>query len=346
MNKKITVLICDDSALVRQVLDSVLSADPQIEVVGTAQNPLIAREMIKRLNPDVLTLDIEMPEMDGLSFLEKIMALRPMPVVMISSLTQKGTAQSLRALEMGVCDIVGKPTYDLQANFKEMSHEITSKVKAAASARVRPPAHLIRKVKSRSSQQSNVQLIAIGASTGGVAAIKDVLPLLPRHSPPILVVQHMPEAYTAGFAERMDIASRVEVVESEDGMELISGRAVLAQGGHHSRVERRGGKLFVKHGADAEVSGHRPSVDAAFESIAENVGGPVVAVIMTGMGRDGARGMLELRRKGAFTIGQSQDSCVVYGMPKVAMEVGGIEREVPLSRIASEIEAYCWPDSE
>ncbi len=343
MNKKVTVLICDDSALVRQVLQSVLSSDPHIEVVGTAQNPLVARQMIKELNPDVLTLDIEMPEMDGLSFLEKIMALRPMPVVMISSLTQKGTAQSLRALEMGVCDVIGKPTYDLQANFAEMSHEIISKVKAAATARVRPPAHLIKKANDRATKQSNVKLIAIGASTGGVAAIKDVLPLLPKNSPPILIIQHMPEAYTAGFADRLDTASRIDVVESDDGMELISGRAVIAQGGCHSRVEVHGGKLIIRHGFDEEVSGHRPSVDASFESIAENVSGQVVSVIMTGMGRDGARGMLALRRKGAHTVGQSQDSCVVYGMPKVAMEVGGVEKEVPLSKIASEIEAYCWP---
>ncbi|MEX0300029.1 MAG: chemotaxis response regulator protein-glutamate methylesterase [Kordiimonas sp.] len=343
MNKKVTVLICDDSALVRQVLQSVLSSDPHIEVVGTAQNPLIARQMIKELNPDVLTLDIEMPEMDGLSFLEKIMALRPMRVVMISSLTQKGTAQSLRALKMGVCDVIGNPTYDLQANFAEMSHEIPSKVKAAATARVRPPAHLIKKANDRASKQSNVKLIAIGASTGGVAAIKDVLPLLPKNSPPILIVQHMPEAYTSGFADRLDTASRVDVVESEDGMELISGRAIIAQGGSHARIEVRGSRLFIKHGHDEEVSGHRPSVDASFESIAENVSGQVVSVIMTGMGRDGARGMLALRRKGAHTIGQSQDSCVVYGMPKVAMEVGGVEKEVPLSKIASEIEGYCWP---
>lgn len=344
MSDKITVLICDDSALVRQVLTSVLDADHQIEVVGTAQNPLVARNMIKQLNPDVLTLDIEMPEMDGLSFLEKIMTLRPMPVVMISSLTQKGTAQTLRALEMGVCDVIGKPTYDLQANFAAMSQEIVAKVKAAARARVRPPSYLKKKAVTAPAKVSHVKLIAIGASTGGVAAIKDVLPLLPKHSPPILLIQHMPEGYTAGFAERMDVASRINVVESVDGMELKVGTAVLAHGGCHSRVETRGGKLIIKHGFDDEISGHKPSVDAAFESIVEGVRGDVVGVIMTGMGRDGARGMLALRRNGAFTIGQSEDSCVVYGMPKVAKEVGGVEKEVPLSKMASEIEAYCWPD--
>lgn len=346
MSRRITVLICDDSALVRQMLTSVLSSDPQIEVVGTAENPLIARQLIKQLNPDVLTLDIEMPEMDGLSFLEKIMTLRPMPVVMISSLTQKGTAQSLRALEMGVCDIIGKPTYDLQENFKAMSLEIISKVKVAASAKVRPPAYLKKKSLNISNPTSHVQLIAIGASTGGVAAIKDVLPLLPKNSPPILIVQHMPEAYTAGFADRMDIASRVTVVESRDGMELRAGTAILARGGSHARVMNKAGKYFIQHGDDDEVSGHKPSVDAAFESIAENVEGPVVGLIMTGMGRDGARGMLALRRKGAFTIGQSEDSCVVYGMPRVAMEVGGVEKEIHLSKIATEIEAYCWPNQK
>lgn len=339
----IRVLIVDDSALVRQILTSVLNSDPQIEVVGTAENPLIAREKIKKLNPDVLTLDIEMPEMDGLTFLEKIMALRPMPVVMISSLTQKGTAQTLRALELGVCDIVGKPNYNLQENFGAMSQDIISKVKTAATAKVRPPAHLQRKQMVSERPASVVDLIVIGASTGGVVAIKEVVPLLPKESPPVLMVQHMPEAYTSGFSERLELVSRMTVQETKVGMQIESGNVYVAYGGAHLRIKRKGNGYVCVHGDDDLVTGHRPSVDALFESVVENFQGNVLAVMLTGMGRDGARGMLALRRQGAYTIGQSEDSCVVYGMPRVAKEVGGVEVELPLSQIANAIEAKCWP---
>jgi len=340
---KIRVLICDDSALVRQILISVFDADPQIEVVGAAHNPLIARDMIKKLNPDVLTLDIEMPEMDGLSFLEKIMTLRPMPVVMISSLTQQGTAQTLRAMELGVCEVIGKPTRDLQNNFKAISKDIVNKVKAAALARVQTPRHLKKAAERKNTEKSRVELIAIGASTGGVVALKEVVPLLPKNSPPVVIVQHMPEAYTAGFADRLNIASRMNVVESVDGGRLQAGNVYIAFGGAHLRIEKLGGSYVMRHGDDGEVSGHKPSVDAAFDSIAQNVTGPVVAAMLTGMGRDGAKGMLALRRGGSYTIGQSEDSCVVYGMPRVAKEVGAIEVELPLSKIAAAIEKQCWP---
>jgi len=341
--KKIKVLICDDSALVRQILRSVLDSDPQIEVVGAAENPIIARTMIKELNPDVLTLDIEMPEMDGLSFLEKIMALRPMPVVMISSLTQKGTAQTLRALELGVCDVIGKPTYDLQANFGSMSLEIISKVKVAATAKIRTASKNIRELSADRISKPAIDLIAIGASTGGVVAIKEIIPLLPKNCPPIVLVQHMPEGYTAGFAERLDKGSRMKVVESAPGMVVEAGHVYIAHGGSHLRLRKEGAKLKIIHGDDETVSGHKPSVDALFQSVLEEVRGKILAVILTGMGRDGARGMLELRRKGALTIGQSEDSCVVYGMPRVAKEVGGVEEEIPLSKIATAIENRCWP---
>jgi len=339
----IKVLIVDDSALVRQILKSVFDSDDDFEVVGVAEHPLQARQMIKDLQPDVLTLDIEMPEMDGLSFLEKIMALRPMPVVMISSLTQRGTAQSLRALELGVCDIIGKPNYDLQTNFVAMRQEILSKVRAAATAKIRPPAFLKKVDVKKATAQSAVDLIVIGASTGGVVAIRDVLPLLPKECPPILVVQHMPEAYTSGLAERLDLLSRLNVVETQHGMRLEAGKAYIAHGGQHLRIERKGTGYVLVHGDDDIVSGHKPSVDALFESVVENFSGKVVGVIMTGMGRDGARGMLALRRAGHHTIGQSEDSCVVYGMPRVAVEVGGVEEQVPLSKIAGAIEAQCWP---
>jgi len=342
----IKVLIVDDSALVRQILISVFDSDDEFEVVGAAEHPLQARQMIKELHPDVLTLDIEMPEMDGLSFLEKIMALRPMPVVMISSLTQRGTAQSLRALELGVCDIVGKPNYDLQKNFGAMRQEILSKVKAASLAKIRPPAYLTKHLTKKAEVKSAVDLIVIGASTGGVVAIKDVLPLLPEGSPPIVVVQHMPEAYTEGFASRLDMQCRVTVRESADKMPLETGTAYIAHGGKHIRVARKAIGYELVHSDEGNVSGHKPSVDVLFESVAENFSGVVVAVMLTGMGRDGARGMLALRRGGAHTIGQSEDSCVVYGMPRVAKEVGGVTEELSLSKIASAIEAQCWPAKE
>lgn len=343
MANPIRVLICDDSALVRQILLSIFEDDPQIEVVGTASNPLIARSKIKELNPDVLTLDIEMPEMDGLSFLEKIMTLRPMPVVMISSLTQKGTAQTLRALELGVCDVVGKPTQDLQKNFQAIGQDILRKVKVAATAKVRALDNLKPSLSSKSGAASKVDLIAIGASTGGVVALKEVIPLLPVDSPPVLIVQHMPEAYTAGFAERLNAASRLEVVETQDGMQLETGRVYLAHGGYHLRIKKKVGGYILSHGTDDPVSGHKPSVDALFMSVAEIHEGNTLGVILTGMGRDGAKGLLAMRKGGSLTIGQNESTCVVYGMPRVAMEVGAVEKEVALSKIASAITEACWP---
>lgn len=343
VKSKIRVLICDDSALVRQILTNIFASDPQVEVVGVAQHPLIAREKIKQLNPDVLTLDIEMPEMDGLSFLEKIMTLRPMPVVMISSLTQEGTAQTLKALELGVCDVVGKPTHDLQNNFEAIRTDILNKVKAAASARVRSTNAVQQAVTRRATQPSKYDLIAIGASTGGVVALKEVVPLLPVNSPPVIIVQHMPEAYTSGFAERLDTASRLRVLEGQHGMKLEGGCAYVAHGGAHLRIAKQGANYIIQQDDGELVSGHKPSVDVAFQSIADVFKGKAIAVMLTGMGRDGAKGMLSMRRRGAYTIGQSEDSCVVYGMPRVAFEVGAVEKVAPLSSIAREITNACWP---
>ena len=340
------VLLVDDERLARTGLKQLLLEHPDFEVVRECSNGREAIEALENEEFELVLLDIEMPEMDGLSFLEKIMALRPMPVVMISSLTQRGTAQSLRALELGVCDIIGKPNYDLQTNFVAMRQEILSKVRGAATAKIRPPAHLKKHVAKKATVKPAVDLIVIGASTGGVVAIREVLPLLPEGCPPILVVQHMPEAYTSGLAERLDLMSRVTVVESQDKMPLEAGKVYIAHGGQHLRVAKKGTKYELEHGDDENVSGHKPSVDALFESVVENFDGKVVGVIMTGMGRDGARGMLALRRAGHYTIGQSEDSCVVYGMPRVAMEVGGVEEQVPLSKIATTIEGRCWPNKK
>ncbi|PCI62253.1 MAG: chemotaxis response regulator protein-glutamate methylesterase [Kordiimonadales bacterium] len=345
--KKIKVLIVDDSALIRQILTAVFDSDPEMELVGTAEDPLVARKMIKKLNPDVITLDIEMPKMDGLSFLEKLMQLRPMPVVMISSLTQRGTAQTLRALELGVCDIIGKPTVDLENNFDAMKSEILTKVKAAAGACVRPPEFLIRKAAGRPKPKPEANLIVIGASTGGVVALKEIIPLLPLGVPPIVIVQHMPMAYTAGLADRLDLVSRVSVRESSHGAVLEKNTAYIAHGGHHLRIGRKGNKsMILLHGDEEPMSGHKPSVDALFMSVAELGVTNVISIMLTGMGRDGADGMLALRQAGAFTLGQSEGSCVVYGMPRVAQQIGAVEIEMPLSKMAGAIESKCWPSGE
>ncbi|MBL4791162.1 MAG: chemotaxis response regulator protein-glutamate methylesterase [Kordiimonadaceae bacterium] len=342
--KLVKVLIVDDSALIRQILTAVMKSDPDIELVGTAEDPLVARRMIKKLNPDVITLDIEMPNMDGLSFLEKIMALRPMPVIMISSLTQRGAEQTMRALELGAYDIIAKPTANLEHNFEELRTEILSKVKAAAKARICRPAHLGRKITQTRIAMPKVNLIAVGASTGGVVALKEIIPLLPRGMPPIVVVQHMPPAYTKSFAERLDLASTLNVQESAHHTKLERSNVYIAHGDIQLRVGRRGNsEILLEHGCEDKISGHRPSVDALFMSITSLGVRNVVGLILTGMGKDGATGMLALRQAGAYTIGQCETSCVVYGMPRAAQEIDAVEIELPLSKIAKELETLCWP---
>jgi len=345
MKKPIRVVIVDDSALIRQILKAMFAEDPDIEVVGSAPDAKIARQMIKEFNPDVITLDIEMPGMDGLSFLEKIMTLRPMPVVMVSSLTQKGAAATLKALELGVVDVVGKPTGNVRQDFTPMSQEIIQKVKAAATAKVTALDLNAQKagLLTSSEVQSNVDLIAIGASTGGVIAIRDIVPRLPLESPPIVVTQHMPEAFTAGFAARLNSIGEMNVVEAVDGMMLERGYSYIAPGSHHMRVVREGRNYFIRNcNKDGLISGHMPSVDALFESVAEHVGKSALGVILTGMGRDGSRGLLKMRMAGAATIGQDEDSCVVYGMPRIAQEVGAVERQYSLAKIPEAIMRGCW----
>ncbi len=344
----IRVLIVDDSALVRQLLTEMLSSDPAIEVVGVAADPFAAREKIKRLDPDVLTLDIEMPKMDGLAFLEKIMTLRPMPVVMVSSLTQKGADVTLRALEMGAVDFVAKPRLDLRARLSDRTAELVDKVKAAARARVRGATRAPAPAKPTSvgpGYSSTEKVVAIGASTGGVEALRELFCVLPADSPAILVTQHMPEHFTASFAKRLDGMSAVSVREARDGDRVLPGHVYIAPGNKHLELDRSGANYLCRLHDGAPVSGHRPSADVLFSSFAKPAGENAVGVILTGMGKDGAAGLMRMRAAGARTIGQDEKSCVIYGMPKAARLAGGVEVEMPLEKIPKAILDLCHGSS-
>jgi two-component system chemotaxis response regulator CheB len=340
----IRVLIVDDSAFVRQVLTQLLSTDPSIMVVGAAPDPFVAREMIKTLNPDVITLDIEMPRMDGLAFLEKIMTLRPMPVVMISSLTQKGADAALRALAMGAVDYIAKPMIGLSEGFEALKDQIIATIKMAAKARVsaasgaKPPA---ARLSSGQHYNSSEKVIAVGASTGGVEALQDLLTAFPPDAPAILVTQHMPATFTASFANRLDQMCAVTVTQAKDGERVLPGHVYIAPGGFHLELARSGANYVCRVGDHAPVSGHRPSVDVLFRSVAKAAGANAVGIILTGMGNDGAMGLLEMRRAGASTIGQDEATCVVYGMPKVAFDLGAVEIELPIRKIAQQVLHHC-----
>lgn len=336
--KKTRVLIVDDSALVRQLLTEILSSDPGIEVVGSAMDPLAARDKILRLEPDVLTLDVEMPRMDGLTFLEKLMRARPMPVVMISSLTERGCETTLRALELGAVDIVTKPKLDIRTGTLDLAEEIIAKVKAAARARIGarrlpPPATAAAPAAPAALPNTTHKVLAIGASTGGTEALREVLTRLPADAPGIVIVQHMPEGFTAAFAQRLDGLCRIRVKEAEDGDRVLPGHALIARGNHQMEVRRSGGEYRVRVFMGERVNRHRPSVDVLFHSCAREVGANAVGVILTGMGNDGADGLLAMRKAGARTIAQDEASCVVFGMPKEAIDRGAAEEIAPPERI-------------
>ncbi|HUI76729.1 MAG TPA: chemotaxis response regulator protein-glutamate methylesterase [Bryobacteraceae bacterium] len=339
--KKIKVLIVDDSALIRQLLTEILSRDPGIEVVGAAMNPLIAREKVLRFEPDVITLDVEMPQMDGLTFLEKLMRAHPVPVVMISSLTQRGCETTLRALELGAVDFVTKPRIDVADGTVHLADEIVEKVKIAARASVgaarkrtdQPKAALV----SGALLKTTHKVIAIGASTGGTEALREVLEPLPADTPGIVMVQHMPENFTRSFAARLDSLCKIRVKEAENGDRILPGHALLAPGNYHMEVVRSGAEYHVRVFQGETVNRHRPSVDVLFRSCAQRLGTNVVGVILTGMGADGARGLLEMREAGARTIAQDEASSVVFGMPKEAIALGGAEEISPLTSIPSRI---------
>ncbi|GLH81189.1 chemotaxis response regulator protein-glutamate methylesterase [Bradyrhizobium sp. SSBR45G] len=339
----IRVLIVDDSVFVRQILTEILSSDPAIDVVGTAPNPIVARDMIKTLNPDVLTLDIEMPRMDGLAFLDKIMTLRPMPVLMISSLTQKGADTAIRALEMGAVDCVAKPVVGLVEGLPAMRSEIVGKVKAAALAKIRPRSgEQVRPIQRPGvSYNSSEKIIAIGASTGGVEALQELLMAFPSDTPATVITQHMPAMFTASFANRLNQLCAVTVKQAVSGERVLPGHAYIAPGGFHMELGRNGANYVCRVHDEPAVSGHRPSVDVLFRSVAHAAGPNAIGVILTGMGRDGALGLMEMRSAGAPTIGQDEASCVVYGMPKAARECGAVEIELPIGKIADHVLKRC-----
>lgn len=350
--KKIKVVVVDDSALVRNLLSALIDRQPDMEAIGAANDPYMAREMIRDLNPDVITLDIEMPRMDGLDFLEKLMRLRPMPVVMVSTLTERGTEVTLRALELGAVDFVTKPKLGISAGLTQVGDEIAEKIRAAALARVArristppaPAAPAARPAREPAVQapaagggrrrQGTEKLIAIGASTGGTEAVRQVLAELPPDFPAVIVTQHMPPGFTRSFAERLDRLSRIRVAEGEQGARILPGHAYIAPGGRHMKVIRSGANFVIDIDDSEPVNRHRPSVDVMFRSVAAAAGPNAIGVMLTGMGRDGADAMRAMREAGAFNIAQDEATCVVYGMPKEAVLAGAVHESLPIDRIA------------
>jgi two-component system, chemotaxis family, protein-glutamate methylesterase/glutaminase len=339
---KIRVLVVDDSALMRQLITEILQQDPAIEVVGTAGDPFVAREKILNLNPHVITLDVEMPRMDGLSFLEKLMAGRPMPVVMLSSLTEKSCETTMKAMELGAVDFITKPKLDVITGMQTLCEEIIEKVKHAASANVQrrrintEPARIDKNHAPPASAliTSTHKVIAIGGSTGGTEALLEVLAALPPDSPGVVAVLHMPEGFTKSYAQRLDRSCQIRVKEAEDGDRILPGHALLAAGNYHMEVFRSGATYAVRVFMAPPVSRHRPSVDVLFNSCAQHLGSNAVGIILTGMGNDGANGLLAMNRSGAYTIAQDEATCVVFGMPREAIANGSVCEVAPLQRIA------------
>ncbi len=346
-SSKIHVLIVDDSALVRQTLSQVLSSDPEIEVMATASDPFVAGERIREQLPDVITLDIEMPRMDGLTFLQKIMAQHPIPVVICSSLAEEGAQSTLKALDYGAVDIITKPRVGSKQFLEESQTVICQTVKAAAAARLRPRVtHVVEpklnadSVLARSTGamiETTEKVVAIGASTGGTEALRTLLETLPPDAPGIVIVQHMPEMFTRAFANRLDGLCAISVKEAEPNDTVLRGRALIAPGNHHMLLKRSGARYYVDIKDGPLVSRHRPSVDVLFRSAARYAGQNAVGVIMTGMGDDGANGMLEMKEAGAYTIAQDEASCVVFGMPKEAIRRNAVDRVLPLDAIAGAV---------
>lgn len=348
--QKIKVLIIDDSAVMRQLLTAIFHEDPDLQVVGTAANPLLAREKIKALKPDVLTLDVEMPGMDGITFLEKLMRLHPLPVVMVSSHTEKGASATLRALDLGAVDFVAKPQGGLRDGIRrELMEEIRDKVRAAATAHVRPvPAPQRAQTPQLLSPTMPCRggVIVIGASAGGTQAIADILSRLPSRMPGIAIVQHMPPRFTASFAERLNNQCRLDVREAQNGDRLRSGTVLIAPGGMHMALMRAGGGYAVCVYEDEPVNRHRPSVDVLFDSTAQFARDNALGIILTGMGSDGARGLRAMKSAGAYTIAQDERSCVVFGMPEQAIRQGAACEVMPLERIAERMVDWASQDGQ
>ncbi|MBU0474451.1 MAG: chemotaxis response regulator protein-glutamate methylesterase [Bacteroidetes bacterium] len=351
---KIKVLIVDDSAIVRQTLADILSSDPAIEVLATASDPFVAASRIQEEIPDVITLDIEMPRMDGITFLQKIMSQHPIPVVICSSLSERGSASGLKAMELGAVDIITKPKMGTKQFFEESRIHICDVVKAAALVNIRKYVSrkievepklsadvIIAKNTSKAMLQTTEKVVVVGASTGGTEALRIFLEAFPLDSPGIVIVQHMPENFTTAFANRLNSICRLTVKEAEDGDTVIRGRALIAPGNHHLLLKRSGARYYVEVKDGPLVSRHRPSVDVLFRSAARYAGKNSVGVIMTGMGDDGAKGMLELKEAGAYTIAQDKNTCVVFGMPQEAIKLGAADKILPLQNIAGSVLNIC-----
>ena len=335
----IKVLVVDDSPLIRALLTEVLQLANDIQVIGSAEDPFDAREKIKTLNPDVLTLDIEMPKMDGISFLKNLMRLRPMPVVMISTLTQQGAPATLESLELGAIDFIAKPTKNVAQELRDYTDILHDKIRAAASARVRPFLPLKENKHAKIANPETVRfkvnhLSVIGASTGGTEAIKEVLTRLPTHFPAVVITQHIPPVFSTSFAERMDRTSAMTVKEPKDGEIIETGTVYIAPGDHHLSIKRKGSDLVCSLSQSEPVNRHRPAVDVLFDSVAKLGLKSLTACILTGMGSDGAKGLLNLKEAGAKTFVQDEKSCVVFGMPKAAFELGAASKQVPLEQVA------------
>jgi two-component system chemotaxis response regulator CheB len=356
-SRKIRVLIVDDSASVRQTLTRILESDPEIEVVGVASDPYVAVERIRQRPPDVITLDVEMPRMDGLTFLDKIMSQHPIPTVICSTLTEAGSDTALQALSIGAVEIIAKPKLGSKEFFEESRLRICEAVKSAAGARLRklrldrPLSRVEAKLTAdavlekpsphRAMIQTTEKVVVVGASTGGTEALREFLEAMPADCPGIVIVQHMPEMFTARFAERLNQICRVTVKEAADGDTVLRGQALIAPGNHHLLLKRSGARYYVEVNDGPLVSRHRPSVDVLFRSAARYGGRNVIGVIMTGMGDDGSMGMFEMKQAGAVNLAQDEESCVVFGMPAEAIKRGGVDRVLPLDLIAAEVVRLC-----
>ncbi len=353
MGKKIRVLVVDDSALVRRTISEVLASDPDIEIMGTAADPFAAADKIAREIPDVITLDIEMPRMDGITFLQKIMSQHPIPVVICSSMAERGSDNAFKALEYGAVEIIEKPKLGTKQFLKESRILFCDIVKAAAKSRQRRR-RALHKIEPKltadavlpgpsnhSVIETTEKVVVVGASTGGTEALRVLLEGLPKNSPGIVIVQHMPEHFTTAFSKRLDSICQIEVKEASDGDTVLRGRALIAPGNHHTLLKRSGARYYVEIKDGPLVSRHRPSVDVLFRSAARYASQNAVGVIMTGMGDDGARGLLEMKNAGSFTIAQDEETCVVFGMPHEAIKRGAVDRVLPLDRIAELVLAKC-----
>jgi two-component system chemotaxis response regulator CheB len=350
MKKKIKVMIVDDSAVVRNTLEEILTSDPQIEVIATASDPYIAADKMKHEEPDVITLDVEMPRMDGITFLKKIMSQHPIPVVMCSSLTPQGSETVMKALEFGAVDIITKPRLGAKKFLEESKVLICDTVKAASKAKIRPVSAkpidvspkltadaVIAKANSKAMIQTTEKIIVVGASTGGTEALREFLEAMPMDAPGIVIVQHMPENFTTAFANRLNGICQVTVKEAEDNDTVIRGQALIAPGNKHALLKRSGARYYIEVKNGPLVCRHRPSVDVLFRSAARYAGKNAVGVIMTGMGDDGARGMLEMKEAGSYNIAQDEATSIVFGMPNEAIKRGATDKILPLQKIAMEV---------